>query len=778
MTVSVEQLATEIAALKKRVRTLSRKPQLTHSAIDDGALVATSDGQLTTIIGEQYDGTSGAVVVTGPPPPVPAAPTMEQVLGGVAVTVTGEWEQNPTFDRPIVAPLDFARFEVEVCDDPSFAAKITRAGVTSASGGTVVVAWAPVGTPLYARVRARTLPGKVSLPSLSAGPVESGPVGLTDLGFDIAEYAGGTTISYGTAAPVDPDIGDLWLKEVGTSTGAPGQPPAGTVLYETRRWDGFAWKLTEAQGITAALQQAIAANQLADSKAKVFQQTSAPVAQPGPTGSAIWYDTDNGNRLHVWNAETQSWTIRTLGNGSITPQSLVASNVIATGTITASLLEALLVLATTIVAGNPNGDHARMTASGFRVYKADELGGPPDEVVRMGTDTNDYFGVVDANGNLVASVDDTGRASFSAVDTGSLSVGGRTLSDILAERGMGGVGYFQGFAPGQPNMGGNYGPIRDRVGVAEVNGYMYAGRRYRISARYTWAAYDYPSTDSTEHRVQFTVTRPSAPNSNTAATPMVNSEQIDQTVFPAIWPAAWTGAYFETAFTPQVTGRHRFLMSMERGAGNAGANVFIIGEKVVILKIEDLGISTQNAGALSQGGGTFYLGPPPPPPPPPTQSYYVDLAPVGRATWRGDGAFRAGSDVYQGYEGTTGDNAGQFWFDLPPITGTVDRVDVYLYFRHWWFNSGGTVIMNISDQRGSNGRSFFKFKGDWHTSGWPKPGSRTVTVPSDWWPLFKGTTNTNYNGRATAITLGPGGGTNQTYYGVATDARLRIWYTQ
>jgi len=106
-------------------------------------------------------------------------------------------------------------------------------------------------------------------------------------------------------------------------------------------------------------------------------------------------------------------------------------------------------------------------------------------------------------------------------------------------------------------------------------------------------------------------------------------------------------------------------------------------------------------------------------------------------------------------------------------------VDVYMYFRHWWFNSGGRVLMNISDQRGTNGGNFYKFKGDWEPNVTvAKPGSLTVTVPSDWWPLFRGTDNNSYNGRATAITIGPGPGTNQTYYGVATDCRLRIWYTQ
>lgn len=118
-----------------------------------------------------------------------------------------------------------------------------------------------------------------------------------------------------------------------------------------------------------------------------------------------------------------------------------------------------------------------------------------------------------------------------------------------------------------------------------------------------------------------------------------------------------------------------------------------------------------------------------------------------------------------------------WWFDLPNITGTVDAVDVYMYSAHWYYNSGGTVVMNISDQRGYN-PNFYRFKLDWHVGGYPKPGGRTVRVPGDWNPLFRGTNNNNENGRATCITVGPGSGTNLAYYGRITDCRLRIWYTQ
>lgn len=769
---SVDQLAAELAALKKRLRTLSRKPQLAHSAIDDGALVTTVGGQLGQVIGQQWDGTSGSVVVGGPTPPVPGAPVMTTVLGGVSIRVTGEFEQDATADRPTVAPMDFARFEVEVCDQPEFVSNILRAGVTSASGGSITLAWNPVGTPLYARVRARSLSGKVSAPSLTAGPVESGPVGLTDLGFDIAEYAGGNTIYYGAADPTPERssgfvTGDLWLKEVGTSAGGSGQPPAGTKLYETYRWNGLVWSRTEAQGISQALANALAASQLAASKATPYYQTSAPTGLAS-TAVAVWYDTDDGNRPYQWSGT--AWVSRQLGNGSIQPQSLVASNVIATGTVTAALLEALLILATTIIAGDPNGDHARMTPTGFRVYKANALTGVPDEVVRMGTDTNDYFAVVNANGDLVASIDDTGRASFSALDVqGQVRVGGVDLINLVGSGPRGVVGRF-GPAT-QPEI-----QFWDRVGIARVGVVLEAGRAYSVSFRATYRTF----SDGDEVRFKLHWTNGNAGDTiSSPPAPTVTSPQFATFLDSAIMAGRWFGVNGDAMFYPTTTTRYWILLTVERGKPDTLANGWIPEDPIEIV-VRDEGVAPAISGGFTLAGGTNRVtGTPPPPPPPTTQNYFQDLAPVGRASFEGNGNRMtwAGNDVYQGYNGTNGDTRGQFWFDLPVITGTVTRVDLWLYFRHWWFNSGGTVVLNISDQRGI-GPNPYKFRGDWLVGGYPKPGGKEVQLPADWYPFFRGTDNNNYNGRATCITLGPGGGTNQLYYGVATDARLRIHYTQ
>jgi uncharacterized membrane protein len=310
--VSLDRVVARIKRLEVAQRHANRTPQLTRSSIDNGAVnVYDGAGQLTGVIGKQYDGSTGAVVVAGPTPPVPAAPSMRQELGGVAVVVDGSFAQTDAdraAGRPTVAPMDFRAFEVQVSETPGFGVGDgTRGGmrIQSEAGGELFVPWRP-GVDLYARVVCWTLPGKFSAPSATAGPVSSGKVAQEDLGFELGDL-GGTTIFYGTAAPTAGNTvayGDLWLKEV-----AAGPPPQ----YETWRWvpgSPDAWVKLADQGVTDALVQAAAAQQTADdanalavaassavaSKITSYYQTSAPTS--GMVSGDFWLDTDDGNKLY------------------------------------------------------------------------------------------------------------------------------------------------------------------------------------------------------------------------------------------------------------------------------------------------------------------------------------------------------------------------------------------------------------------------------------------------------------------------------------------------
>ncbi|MBP2323346.1 hypothetical protein JOF56_003731 [Kibdelosporangium banguiense] len=500
----------------------------------------------------------------------------------------------------------------------------------------------------------------------------------------------------------------------------------------------------------------------ANGKNKVFwrKDNAAPtVVEDKLVDGDLWFQADHDFRPMKWDAATSAWVAASFGD-----QALSGLNV-------GKLVAGEIAAGQKIIAGPQFGTHAEMASDGFRVYRQDEVEGGTDEVVRLGTSTNDYFAVVNANGELVASVDDTGQGNFSGLNvSGDPVIQGTPLSAMLDEKGGAVVGWFaNAFA-------NDYGPIRDAIGVCEVSAIMRKNHLYEISVRLPWRA----MVEKDEIRVFVTRRSGTDGTTDTPTAPLASDERL-----VSWYTTTEAGGRYQTfsgqyVFQPGRNARYRFLLALERGVGTGDA--WVLGSQQITLQIRDLGPSIPSTGQFTQGGGSFYQGPPPPPPPPPVQQYYVDLGAVGKASWRGNGSLRTdlgGNEVVQGHDpsGYNGDGRGMWWFNLPVITGTVDRVDVYLYSSHWYYNSGGTVIMNISDQRGLGG-DFFRFRGDWHVGGYPKPGGKTVTVPGDWFPLFRGTNNDNYNGRATCITVGPGYGTNFTYYGRFTDIRLRIWYTQ
>lgn len=501
--------------------------------------------------------------------------------------------------------------------------------------------------------------------------------------------------------------------------------------------------------------------------------SAAAASGEGKTSGDIWYQMTGGVVSGAWLWTGTAWEAHTFGDAildSLTVGKLVSGEIAA---------------GERIIAGPETGTHAEMSSTGFRVFQDDPVDAIPNEVVRMGTTnvdgtpTNDFIGIVSATGELLASIDDSGQGNFQSISiTGDATFAGKTLTDMIVDNGSGAVGYFEGFVPAT-GPDSNFGPIRDRVGIMEVNAMLTPGRRYNLNFKSSWYATVVPAS---ECRYILTYTGPDAAGSDTAPAPLTTSVEVEQWIYPASNARQWQTATGQTTFVPATEGRHRFLLSIERGVAPTDCDIMVVASHKHIITIEDTGPSRPPAGVITQGGGQLYQGPPPPPPPPPTQQYYVDLGPVGKKSWRGDGSLRddlGGLDIVQGWDpsGYNGDGRGTYWFTLPDITGTVDRVDLYLYASHWYYNSGGTAVIGITDRRGEDSNPPL-FKPEWRVGGYPKPGGKTVTLWSDWYPFFRGTGNANYDGRASTIRLGPSGGTDLNYYGRFSDVRLRIWYTQ
>ncbi|MBP3044895.1 hypothetical protein KKR91_01105 [Arthrobacter jiangjiafuii] len=136
------------------------------------------DGNLVSVIGKQYDGTHGAVVVSGPVPPVPNAPL---VTGGLSLNIG--WDGTFVNDAgvqdiTIPAPMDFTRVELHASRTSGFSADTADTlidTIESPRGGTRP-AMLDEGT-WYAVLVARSASGKRSAQSAEASAVVTPPVG-------------------------------------------------------------------------------------------------------------------------------------------------------------------------------------------------------------------------------------------------------------------------------------------------------------------------------------------------------------------------------------------------------------------------------------------------------------------------------------------------------------------------------------------------------------------------------------------------------------------------
>lgn len=748
MTDPVKAIADRWKRVERAQKQANRSPQLHRSSTEGGAQTVYQPGTgglPGAIIGRQFDGTYGAVAVGGPNPPAPTGITVEALPSAIRVTWDGSFVDDAD------TPMDWTRAEVRVSqqDDLDGLTQPLSGAFVSPSGGDLTVNGLTPGVPLYVRVTSRTTTGKTA-PSAILGPVTPLTWAKEALDVDFDTF-GGTTIFYGTEEP-DTDRADLWLKEVD-----PGPPPQ----YETWRYNPLSseWEQLNDTGAANALAAALAAQQAADAKAQVFYEATEP-AWEGGAGSAVWFDTGNGNRPHSWDGT--EFVERRLGNGAIQPQSLIASNVFATGTVTAALLEAVLVLATTIVIGPVDGPHVEITPTGVYTYAVDAATGELYVAGRQGTGTDDHFGVADATGTLVSSMDSLGGVNGRVGRFESLEVGGVSLDDRLATV-VEPAGHFREIAPAI-YFGAYYGPIQSRVGVAEVisTGELIAGHDYEIPWQCVW------QTDVAGDDAVFSL-HVSAAAGDTAPAPLVSDPAIETWVWPSHPTIAqrWQTASATGRYTATVTGRHRFLLSMARGAGGGSVMVISDAQFPVSMDIVSRGPSAPNTGQFSQGGGTFFGGSAPPPPPQPTQQYDTGfMQPAGWRTFRGDGSerFDVGGPV-QGWDpsGFNGDGGGFWWWDLPAVTGTVTEVGVYLWAEHWFYNSGGIARINMIPSGATGGFDAQKLSGYHLEIAGSKPGPIQFSVPADWRPYFSSSPPGGV--RAIGISVGRVGSTNPTYYG-------------
>lgn len=314
----VKGLASRLARIEKLLK--QRGDQLTYSSFDDGALrefKTDETGAATQVAqyGQQYDGTSGAATLVSPAPPAPSVPYAVGVAGGINVTLDGTFEGDPT----IVAPMDFKGFDVVVGPigfDPIATPPILT--VVSPRGGSVFVALPPGNYEVAAVTR--TLSGRPSLPS-----------------------------------PVD----------AATAFGSPTQAEVEQALADA------AAAQAAADAANGVADDALAA---ANAKNAVIHADADPVGEPNTLGDT-WFthDVTSGAIIAQWRGMGgTTWQQDTISHQVISSIDLgvatvgkLAANYIDTGTLTAALQVAGM-----IIAGLPTGARVVIDGAGIRQFSA------------------------------------------------------------------------------------------------------------------------------------------------------------------------------------------------------------------------------------------------------------------------------------------------------------------------------------------------------------------------------------------------------------------------
>lgn len=206
----IRQLARRLSVLEK-ARLQSKQPNLGFSTIDAGAIQAVDeDENLTMIVGQQFDNTYTAAVVTGPTPPTPIVPYVTSQAGALRIYWDG------TFANGDVAPMDFARVLAYAEPSSTYTGPepLNQALIvgqfTSATGAELTAALDP-GVEYVVYLVTWTQAGKYG----TASAADTATVGLVA---DAADLATKSTVYRQTTQPWangagghSDDVGDLWF---------------------------------------------------------------------------------------------------------------------------------------------------------------------------------------------------------------------------------------------------------------------------------------------------------------------------------------------------------------------------------------------------------------------------------------------------------------------------------------------------------------------------------------------------------------------------------------
>lgn len=362
MSTSVDRIARDLLALRRDLRKMQTQPQLAFSSIDGGFLVVRDDdGNDRQVIGAQEDGTVTITDRNGPPPPIPAAPSLSVATPGLLIVTSygltsdgSEW------------PLDLKAIEVHVSQTDGFIPNTaTKVAQFAIDGGSAPVAL-PEGT-WYAVLVAVNTSGVSSVPSTQ----------VSGLVTRALETTSGVDVYFTPTEPVGSIIiGSIWYD---TDDG-----------NHPHYWDGAAWQDIQDQAI-------VAAQSTADGKNTVTYSTVAPTDEPNVDGDIWFVETLDGIITgHHRGLGGTSWSEVTLGSSVIDnlDAGKITTGFLEAGRLASDAIDGMTITGATFIghdsAGNVtvliDGETGNVTAQG-------EFGTSPPEDAGVHISSNEFNGM-------------------------------------------------------------------------------------------------------------------------------------------------------------------------------------------------------------------------------------------------------------------------------------------------------------------------------------------------------------------------------------------------
>ena len=715
---SLSKFAARLAAVERQLAATSRTAKLAYSSVEGGAIdIHDGDGGIRGSIGTLPDGTTGVIIVNGPPPPTPTAPVVEPGVSGFRITWDGR------FTGGAVAPLDLSRVQVHLLASAETPPDVRKPAATieAGSGASVTIA-STAYDGLWVRLVAVSTSGTPGLAS-AAVPAAARRAGAGDLGNGAVQPG---HISPGAVGAPHLEVGAVGPEHISVGQGTnlvPDPGFEGAATANVLAAAGSAWSLAPGNrtgvGVRAdctaedpaapvyltlplATVPVIAASQL---HLGIDVLASDDLVAQGVKIMARWEDSA-GQVLGYGVAELSSPTpgVWQRASGQVaapqgTTRAVLAleASAAVSGSVVFDNAEAI-----TVFGRATGGARAELGPAGLRLY--DETG---DTAVALVTGEPQYL-TLRSGGQAVATIDTSGTAGFADLHVaGSLSVGGDSVSALLAQHARGLVALDYQATPVRTS-GGEYGYVEVTLDVDVT-------RMYRI-------VFDAQAKASVAGGDVHLRLRDGGAASPTVASPQL---QFSPHPLPTTAPRRVRLEHI-VAGSALGAGLHRLLITFQNVGGPVGQSVDLLGAtgSLGLLYVEDVGARIPETGAYNTGAGSTV---------PPPRAYTRTYA----ATWSGSYANRGAINAYhknacvQGYTSRNdGVQAALIGFPAQLATdlagAQITKAEVYLYFDHWAAATGGKAVIRAHAHAARPAR--FSADDEAQTINWARNQGRWVDV--------------------------------------------------